>query len=341
MGKTLEIARDRAFDESKTVLPVEMARGVYVENPPSAAALKLMHLLIAKAGGRMADEVHHELRMADIKAVDGMRNHDRATLRALFTQLRAATLVYDDTKTQTEIIGGFMDEIRIDYRHEVSDDLLIKWWFGRTFRHLAAESNHWAILDRQTIFALSSKYAILLFQHIASFANYEHIARKTFTVPELRAILGVPEGKIKRFANLKKDVLDLAIAEINQTSRLVLTATPKKIGRTVAAIEIAWREKDHDQKQETKHELAVSKVGRKARRDGAAEMMVRTFPASGSIAYTQWGDVARQELPQPRRDLDLVAERFRNWCNTKPIPLDAHNIEAIFRKFCQREEPAR
>ena len=49
MAKTLQVIQDRAYDDASTVLPVEYARGLYVENPPSAAALKLMHLLIAKS----------------------------------------------------------------------------------------------------------------------------------------------------------------------------------------------------------------------------------------------------------------------------------------------------
>src|SRR5690554_857938 len=81
MRKTTQIAADRAYDNTKTVLPAEVARGVYIENPPGAEALKLMHLLIGRAGGRMAEDVRHEFRLADIKAIDGMRNHTRATLR--------------------------------------------------------------------------------------------------------------------------------------------------------------------------------------------------------------------------------------------------------------------
>ena len=34
MGKTVQVAQDRAFDASKTVLPVEVA-GVYIENLPA------------------------------------------------------------------------------------------------------------------------------------------------------------------------------------------------------------------------------------------------------------------------------------------------------------------
>ena len=57
MGKTLDVARDRAFDQTKTVLPAEVARGTYMQNPPGLAALKLMHLLIAKAGGKNVGSV--------------------------------------------------------------------------------------------------------------------------------------------------------------------------------------------------------------------------------------------------------------------------------------------
>ena len=68
-------------------------------------------------------------------------------------------------------IGGLMDGARVDYRHEVSGDVMVTWYFGRTFREMAAESNHWAILDRQAVFHLGSKYSVLLFQYIASLQN--------------------------------------------------------------------------------------------------------------------------------------------------------------------------
>lgn len=332
MAKTIQVAADRAYDSTKTVLPVEVARGIYIENPPSAQALKLMHLLIAKAGGRMADEVQHEMRMADLKHIEGMRNHDRASLRALFTQLRAAVMVYDDTEAQEEIIGGFMDEIRLDYRQEAADALVVKWWFGRTFRRIAAESNHWAILDRQTVFALSSKYSILLFQHIASLANLDRIDSKSFTVPELRALFGVEGGKLDRFADLNRRALQPAIAEINQLSRLKLKATPRKTGRTVTSVEISWKLKPDP--TEAKQELARPKIGRKARRDGTAETPLAAFPETGSITYSpHWIELKRQA--GCNMDNAMIATNFRRFCDVRRIPLDANNIEIVFSGFCR------
>lgn len=333
MIKTTQVAADRAYDETKTVLPAEVARGVYIENPPSAEALKLMHLLISHAGGRMADDTQHELRMADIKAVKGMRNHSRETLRTLFVELKAAVLVYDDTEAQCEIIGGFMDEIRLDYRHEVSDDLLVKWYFGRTFRRMAEDSCHWAILDRQTVFALSSKYSILLFQHIASLVNLEHVTSKTFTVPELRVMMGVPEGKMTRFADFRRFALEAAIAEINHTSRLTLTSIPNKIGRSVASITIGWQVKEDP--TEAKRELDRHRVGRGARRSGTAETVAVTFPHSGGVKYTTpWEQIAQANC---NWDHTKIAEAFRSFCQQRNIRLDAKTIEKIFAEFCAKQ----
>ena len=335
MAKTTQIAADRAYDEAKTVLPAEVARGVYMRNAPSLAALKLMHLLIGRAGGRMAEPVRHEIRLSDIRKIDGMKNHDRASLTPLFAELSAAVLTHDDPEKMVVTIGGLLDFARIDYRHEVSSDLLVTWWFGGAFREMAEKSCHWAILDRQTVFALSSKYSVLLFQHVASLVNLDHVACKTLTVAELRAVLGVPDGKLKRWNDVNNFALTPAIAEINQTSRLILTATPNKIGRTVASVTIAWEEKPQEGKLEAKRELDRPKVGRAARREGMAEKPVRAFPASGSIEFDDhWKALKR--AAGCNMDNTMIAEKFRAWCDGKGLALDAKNIEQAFGSFCAK-----
>jgi hypothetical protein len=338
MIKTIQVAADRAHDDASTVLPAEVARGVYMRHAPSLAALKLMHLMIGTAGGRMAEDVRHEIRLADIRKIDGMDNHTRASLTPLFEELRAAVLTHDDPQKMVTRIGGILDEAQVDYCHEVSGDTLLSWYFGRTFRRMAEESCHWAILDRQTVFHLGSKYSVLLFQHISSLTGLDHVTSKTFTIAELRAVLGVPEGKLERFVHLRQRALESAIAEINQLSRLTLTSTPHKIGRTVASVTIGWQVKDDP--KPAKAELDRPKVGRKERRDGTAETFVLTFPASGSIKDTQpWDKIAREHAPKLEGrhtpDLRLLADSFRKWCTEKSIPLDVTSIEKSFTTWCK------
>ena len=333
------MAADRAYDQSKTVLPAEVAQGVYMQHAPSLAALKLMHLMIGTAGGRMADDVRHEFRLSDIKKIDGMDNHTRKSIVPLFQELAAAVLTVDDPVKMTTTIGGLMDGARIDYRHEVSGDVMVTWYFGRTFREMAAESNHWAILDRQAVFHLGSKYSVLLFQHIASLQNLKHVTSKRFSVAGLRAVFGIPEGHSKRFANFKQNIITPAITEINSDlTRLHLTATYHKIGRTVAEVEIAWGVKENLTK--VKAELDRPKVGRKARQDGTAETTVVAFPEHGTIRDTSpWDRIARDNAPKLEGghvpDLRKLADAFRKWCAEKSIPLDMRNIEKTFTTWCK------
>lgn len=339
MGKTTQVAADRAYDQTKTVLPAEVAQGVYMEHAPSLRALKLMHLMIGTAGGRMADDITHQMRLSDVKKIDGMQNHTRKTIAPLFAELRAATIIHDDTEKMRVTIGGLLDEATIDYRHEVSGDILISWGFGRTFRRMATESNHWAILDRQAVFHLGSKYSVLLFQHIASLQNLKHVASKRFSVAELRAVFGMPDGKSSRFADLNRNIIQPAIAEINSDlTRLHLTATYHKAGRTVAEVEIAWEVEEDLAK--VKAEQDRPKVGRKARRDGTAETHAPAFPEHGSVKDAQpWDRIARDNAPridgQHVPDLRILADAFRKWCGEKSIPLDMANIEKTFTTWCK------
>ena len=282
----------------------------------------------------MADPMRHEIRLADIRSIDGMKNHDRESLTPLFEELRAVVIREGDPSDdeQKVIIGGLLDHAILNRKDPISGDTLLSWFFGRMFLEMAENSNHWAILDRQTVFHLSSKYSVLLFQHIASLANLDRMNAKTFTVPELRALLGVPEGKLSRFSNLNTWALKPAIDEINHLSRLNLTATPKKIGRTVASVTIGWQVKDDP--TQAKRELQVHSAGRKARRDGSAETVAVTFPATGGISYSpHWLELKR--AAGCNKDNDLIASDFRRFCRDRKIALDARNIEKLFSDFCK------
>lgn len=333
MGKTIQVAADRSFDHAKTVLPAEVARGVYMRNAPSLQALKLMHLMIATAGGRMAEEVQHDIRLSDIRRIEGMKNHDRTSLTPLFEELRAAVLTFDDPNAMLVTIGGLLDEAVINYRHEFSGDTMVSWFFARTFRRMAEESNHWAILDRQTVFHLGSKYSVLLFQHVASLAGLKHVSSKTFTIAELRAVLGIEAGKITRFSTLNQRALKPALEEINQLSRLTMTAAPNKIGRTVVSVTITWQAKDDP--HATRRELAASKVGRKARRDGTNEAVPVVFPETGGITYSpQWLDI--KQAAGCNADNHKIASDFRRFLADRQIARDATNIERLFEDFCRK-----
>lgn len=342
MGKTLEAASNLASDKTQVVYPAEVARGVYMRNAPSLAALKLLHLMIDTAGGLMASSVLHEIRLADIRKIEGMDNHTRASLTPLFEELRAVVIRQGNPTDDADRveIGGVLDQAVLNRKDPISGDTLISWYFGRSFMEMAEKSDHWAIIDRQTVFHLGSRYSVLLYQHIASLVKLDWIVVKTFTIPELRALLAVPIGKLDRFADLNRRAIQPAIAEINHLSRLTLTATPNKIGRTVASVTIGWQVKEDP--RAAKRELEVSKIGRKARRDGTAETVIARvddlppFPQAGGFTYSPawkehleriWADLGRPHDKRP--DSSLVAKQVRGIAVDQKISFDSPKMASI------------
>lgn len=83
----------------------------------------------------------------------------------------------------------------------------------------------------------------------------------------------------------------------------------------------------------TRREMATSKVGRRARRDGTAETATIFFPETGGIAYSpRWLELKR--AAGCNMDNELIASNFRRFCRERSIALDAANIEKIFIDYC-------
>lgn len=63
---------------------------------------------------------------------------------------------------------------------------------------------------------------------------------------------------------------------------------------------------------------------------------VEAFPSSGSISFSAWGDIVRENAPKPTPDVDMVAEAFRRWAKDRNIDLTSPNIERVLISFCRK-----
>jgi hypothetical protein len=374
MGKTLQVISDRDYDQTRSYHPGEIADGRFADltNPPSLAALKLHEVLFKAAGAAVADDKWHQIDLARISATEGMRNLTRRGLINLFKELRGVVMEYD-TAGET-VVAGLLDVAKVAF-DDGSGPIVVRWKFGESFREVMAQSNYWAIIDRQTALSMTSRYALRLHEIIALRVNLERKASEVFKLDDLRARLGVPNGKLVRWTHLSQKALQPAIAEVNQLSRFTVSMRPQKRGRNVVTVELSWEAKDD--LAETKSELGRHSAGRPARRAGTVETVLEpphtaaesrkgtesgnraskprraphgatravsepatldAFPSSGGIKFTVWAEIAHTELPGGRNkpDIDMVAERFRQWATEKGIPLKGPRILAAFEGFCHK-----
>lgn len=372
MGKTLQVIADRVHEKDRSYRPGELVEGRFddLTNPPGAMALKLYELMFREAGAALAEDRWHSIDVATINAEPGMRHFTKRELVDLFKELVGAVMEYrSDTKI---VVGSLLEVAEI----EVEDGPAVaRWRFGAAFRRLAERSDIWAVIDRSTALAMTSRYALRLHEMIALRVNLAHKASETFTLPDLRARLGVPKGKLVAWGSLQQKALQPALDEVNRLSRFAVSAVPKRRGRVVTGVEIFWSVRTHGAEIEadpapSRPQLApkpleeaiseaqkapqkrakpkptpdTGKTTKPRQRAPKAEKQDRPagyeFPASGGIRYNEfWSEVARAHLPTPTPDLDMMADKFRAWVIGPAIPLKGPHVLSAFKRFCVLEKP--
>ena len=166
------------------------------------------------------------------------------------------------------MIGPLLGHVE---RDDDENDGELRFELSTILRQVMRNSNHWAALSRDAVMAFQSRYSLRLYELVSLRIGRQHQHSETFTIDDLRALFGVPSGKLTTWSNLRMFVIEKAIAEVSHLTGLAVTYEPVKRGRSVTGIKLVWREKEQSERDEAARELDRSSIGRAARRDGTAE----------------------------------------------------------------------
>ncbi|QDA35760.1 replication initiation protein (plasmid) [Paracoccus liaowanqingii] len=112
--------------------------------------------------------------------------------------------------------------------------------FDPVLVELLRDSQIFAKLQLDVIHAVSSKYALALYEIVAKRARLSYVRSETFDIDQFRTMLGVEAGKLGTYSNLLKFAIRPAFEEVNRLAEFHAAFEPLKVGRKVGAIKIAW-----------------------------------------------------------------------------------------------------
>jgi Initiator Rep protein, WH2/Initiator Replication protein, WH1 len=156
---------------------------------------------------------------------------------------------------------------------EDNDDGCFHYTFHPSLLTILESSRTWARLKSEVLYLLRSKYSIRLYELIERRINMR-AQSETFTVPQLRGLLGVPKGKLNRFADFNSQCLKTAVGEVNHLTDYEVSLALIKRGRSVEQIRITWLKKCDEAKQQAAAERKRSRIGRVARRKATVEVVL-------------------------------------------------------------------
>lgn len=146
------------------------------------------------------------------------------------------------------------------------------------------DSKIWGKISLPVLMAFSSKYTISLYENVAQWIGLNNKKSATFTIDELRNLLGVEPNKYSLFGDLNKNVLTVAVAEINAMAPFNMSALIIKTGRKVTHVRVYWSSKTIEEHKAAWAEIGKTKLGRKIRIAKQAEYVIG--PAAGLTYLT-------------------------------------------------------
>ena len=96
---------------------------------------------------------------------------------------------------------------------------------------------------------------------------------EVLSIDEFRALLGVPEGKLERFADFNKHCLKPALDEVNHLTDFIVQVGAIKSGRSVQSLQLSWFKKSPAEMKAAFEEREKSRVGRQVRWNGSVELI--------------------------------------------------------------------
>lgn len=298
---------------------------------------RIYNLLLEHAWDEIDRPVVHHISKAVLRGTHNSNDRIGESVERLMRAIVKVAVVKDGEPAieRVQLLGG---NIELE-----QPDGLLYFEIPSRLRKIIKNSTVFARLQKEVMFALSSKYALTLYEMVQKRGNLRFKSSEKFTLDELRGILGVPKGKLTTWSNLNLRALTPAIDEVNALSDYTVSMAPYKEGRRVAGVTMHWARKDAVGRSAADRELEYSKVGRKARMAGQVETVAEPHTAIARPAWlNRTGEALRTEtyetarLRFPGYDVYFVEGEWRSWAQGKEPAKDPNKAYlAFFRRYAE------
>lgn len=281
---------------------------------------RIYNLLIEHAWDTIDKPIEHCIAKKDVRGSHNVNDRVGESIERLMAAIVKIKVVREGHEEieRVQLLGGNAEQLRADG--------MVRYEFPAKLRRIIKNSTIFARLQKEVMFALSSKYALALYEMIQKRGNMRRNSEE-FSLAELRGFLGVPKGKLTTWSNFNNRALAPAVKEVSALSDYIVETLPIRTGRTVSRVQLTWWPKDGEGIQKVAVELNYSKVGRKARVDGAVE----TLKLRGQLAPLKTETYEEARARFPGWDVYHMEQEWRRWMADRTPPLD---LDKAFLGFC-------
>ena len=331
---------DARPSKESLVKPGELVDLVEV-TPLTLTDRRIYNQLLENAWDAIDKPVLHVIAKSQLRGSHNSNDRVGESIERLMSAIVRVEVVWDGQPAieRVQLLGGNIETTRADG--------LLEYEIPPRLRKIISNSTIFARLQREVMFALSSKYALTLYEMVQKRGNLRWRSSEKFSLDALRGVLGVPRGKLTSWSNLRMRAIDPAVAEVSALSDYMVEVEPIKTGRSVTHVELRWWRKDGEATGKAERALQYASTGRRARAEGRTEAVDPAPPQApsrprpgwldrqGPALKTQTYETAR--LRHPGYDIYFIEGDWRAWAAGKEPASDPDRaFLAFFRTYAER-----
>lgn len=233
---------------------------------------RVLNLLYEAAGSRICDEAEHHVSIKHLRGSHKGAERVKDSIERLMKTLVYVPVTGRNGKPATKRVQLLSDTTISDDDEDPTGEVTFS--LSKGLRSIIKNSTYWGRVRGQVMFAFTSKYSLALYELAALRVNL-HKTTETFGVAEFRALLGVPDDKLRLNSDLLRYCVQPAVLEVNGLADFGVEVEPIRQGGTmrglVTGFRVSWWKKELPELHKAHAELSRSKVGRLARLSGTAE----------------------------------------------------------------------
>ena len=176
------------------VKPGELVDLVEV-TPLTLSDRRIYNQLLENAWDAIDKPVTHVIAKSVLRGSHNSNDRVGESLERLMSAIVKVAVTWEGEPAieRVQLLGGNLESSR--------NDGLLEYEIPARLRKIIRNSQVFARLQREVMFALSSKYALTLYEMVQKRGNLRWKASERFTLDSLRGIMGVPKGKLSSWSS--------------------------------------------------------------------------------------------------------------------------------------------
>jgi Initiator Replication protein len=238
------------------------------------AILNLLYQYAHDSGRLMDETAEWEI---SISALRASRHKGNERIRDSLDRLMrvVVTVPLPDRKTdEPRILKTHLFDFFDLSADEANERATVRFGLPKKLQPILVRSNRWGRIKAEVVCAMTSKYAIALYELVQLRANLDRCV-ETFPLMRFRELLGVPPGAYERGNDFAKRVTEPAVLEVTGLSDMGVDLTLIRQSRfsPITDVTIVWWKKQGDEFRAAMQERNRSKLGRMARLRGEVQVI--------------------------------------------------------------------